>query len=808
MSDEEVPTVHEDVSNKENENLADTSIVSDSGFGLRRSTRTPKPRVLIDKATETEERNAAEAAERRRISNAKAKQKAKLKQKALEKEKQMLIVKKEKEKERLKKQKLKQKEKEKAKKAKEKEKEKNKKKLLQLKAIKKNPTIAGGKIDKNVKVKEASLDYIPPVNTENWTPMLPLSTLDFKNAHSVISRFKNPNLMAVPYAGDVMKLMSFINKFYIFFDNELLNLSFQDFEIGLDLYPVTPQDIGMEFDNKKLLYQDYISVKEVIACQDKMNLVFLSLLRLLFDSSDSDRSREHNPVASLADLQTSKKVYAKYIEKLRETSLDWGYPQEWRKQINEGDDISKPKSKMFENDDTIPVDPKNPLILTENIYEWQKLAPIDEEDNPLFVPDIEKIGILALYPNDRIILFRALVDWCSANSPKVHNEIHFLSHFKKDPTFGIQTQHVPRYFLEGSKTTMLQFQRLCEIMEIRMEVRSKRKHVKKQIAEGKNEDFAKKMEILNHIKASYSSLTAEEKKKSIIENYDNWTKLFKGELHDNPLSDPYEDELYKLRSQEFFISRIPQVGDFYIPRLHSYSDSPVSVSTYTDLRSLENLLDKFNDGKYDTHYLFENFGQALSSQFKLLYHDTPTLISDMGKPRAKKGKVYWYEMCQDSNTLLEFIDFLDYKIASPVEKPKKKVKEEVENNTSENLQAIPEAKEPEPENVETDVKNEEPENLDPTINKKPLPKESRFNASRRKLKQLQDYLKRLYHILHAFEQLKKEYAGMKSGKRTLRRIQRRITYNDSDFDEDDERDNDEDNDEDEYPRANKKYRRE
>ncbi|EDO15189.1 hypothetical protein Kpol_1069p12 [Vanderwaltozyma polyspora DSM 70294] len=800
VNNQEIDSAHHPA--KLNESIEDVSkesisAVSDlSSFGLRRSKRVPVTKSKLEKEAEEAEEAAARAkSERRKLAFAKAKAEAKAKAKALEKEKKMVALKKEKEKERLRKKKLREKEKEK-------EKLINQKKanVLKANALKAKSSSATTTLTK----AQEQAEQEPPLTNDNWSPNMPLLSTAYKTQQSIISRLKNPNMRTLPYAGDIMKFMSFINKFYIFFDMDLLNLSFIDFEIGLDLYPVIPQEVGLDTMNKGSLYQDYIPVKEVISCQDKMNLLFLTLLRLLVNK-ESAKSREHKPLASIDELTSSKKLYSKYLLNVRENAKEWGYPSEWRSLPLDKIDLSKPKSQMFkENDKSDYVDPKIPEILTENIFEWHKNLPLTNESDPLQNSDLDKIGILALAPDDRVILLRSLINWCSSYSIKVHNEIHYLSHFKKDPTFGIQTQHVPRYFVEGPNVTYAKYIKLCEMVQKRLEVRSKKKYIKKLLAEGKKEDFSAKMKLLKELKDQLNSLNKQEKEKSMIENYNDWTKLFEGELPDNPLSNPFEDELYKLRSHEFFIGRIPHIGDFYMPRLHTYSDSPVTVSTYTDLRALEDILNKYSSGEADVQYLFENYGQLMSPSFKLLYHDTPSMIHDVAKGIKSKGKVYWYEMCSDAESLLYFISYLDYKITPPKEKGSKKKKEEGETSIS---GTHDDAKLLEEEGNDSLDPNEsmEIEVTDPTINKKPLPKEYRFNASRLKLKMMQDFLSRFYYILKSFETLRVQYADMKPGKRTLRRVQRRnITYNDSDLDNESEEE--ENNDVEEYGRRSKRAR--
>lgn len=628
--------------------------------------------------------------------------------------------------------------------------------------------------------------YEPPVINDNWTPNMPLLSTDFKNHHSVLSRLKNPNMRPVKYAGDVIKLMSFVNKFHLFFDPELLNLSFQDFEVGLDLYPGsatgTASGISDSKTQRTLYYQDILPVKNVVAAQDKMNLLFLTLLKLTFSTSKSTEiQNKAQPQATMNQLKTSKKLFPTLVKQLRENARVWGYPREWRDDSLTNEDLATPQSRLFEDDDKgTPVDVKNPEILTTNIYSWSRREPVPFENDPLQNTDLDKRGILALDPDDRIICLRALTDWCGAQSPKIRTETYHLSHFKRDPTFGIQTYHAPRYLVEGADATYEQFKKLCSVIQSRYEIRSKKKHVKKHLRNGRRPDLAMKLNLLKEIKATLNEAPTEEKNKTLVSLYDKWCKLFNGEILDNPLSDPFEDELYRLRQQEFFVGRVPHIGDFFLPRLQTYPSSPV-VSTYLDLRNLQALFEDYANGTIDAYTLFENHGQSMSSQFKLFYRDTPSLLRDTIQGKATNLKNYWYEMCHDCQTLQEFLDFLDYKIVSgeaaqdsdTVQEQGKEIRVEdpaqfhspVANGQSE----VPSSEtEKSKENGEKKASE-----TTSTINKHPLPKESRFNAARNKLKCLKGFLSGMLPVLRVFEQLREEYSDMKPGKRVLRRSQRR-----------------------------------
>ncbi|KOG99830.1 Ioc3p [Saccharomyces eubayanus] len=659
--------------------------------------------------------------------------------------------------------------------------------------------------------KPAHEQVEPALIPSNWTSAIPLLTSDFKNQYSVISRLKNPNMKPVPYAGDIIKLMAFINKFSSFFDHDLQNLSFQDFEVGLDLYPGDPKGnaagiVRSPDDTSLLLYPDFMAIKDIVHCQDKMNFLFLTLLDLTFaENLDSKNAKKKGPLTTWDKLNSSsKKVFSSSLYRLRLVAHEWGYPREWRQHLPSDQDISKPRTALFEQDEQTPVvDPRRPEILTPNIYTWNKNEPLPLESDPLQNREMDKNGILALKPIDRIIMLRALADWCASHSPAAHNEIYKLTHGKKDPVFGIQTQQVPRYSIEGIDNTLNNFKRLCSLIQSRYEIRSKKKHFVKQLKEGKKPDLSRKLEVLKEIKTEMKNTAKPEKDEVLFSLYDKWAQLFEGELPDQPLGNPFAERLYKLRLQEFFLGRIPHIGDFYIPRLHSYGES-LEMSTFTDLRSLQELLSKFKNNEYNAFTLFENDGQSMSAQFKLFYHDTPSLAHDVAQGKNTLGKVYWYEMCHDSATLLEFLEFLDCKIAKP--KDEKKEEKDGEKESAVVTEAPPVEQKP---NSTADS--------NPSLNTNPLPKDAKYNSARKKLQILKEFLGDFYFILRELEQMKVQFADMKPGKRQLRRIQRQnVNYNteydseeyvddedDEQIEEDDEQieeddDDDDDDDNDDY----------
>lgn len=585
---------------------------------------------------------------------------------------------------------------------------------------------------------------IPTIDVAEWSSNMALEFSYYRNDSSILSRLKSPNFKPVPYAGLVMKVMSFINKFSYYFASELGGLSFQDFEVGLDLYPGgfnnKSNAIVRDSEPKKIPYQDFLTTKEIKKCQNHMNLLFLTLLRLTFTN---DMEVKKQPQAFINDLR-DKHIFAPLINELREKSEEWGYPKEWTMKDTFENVISIHRDGNSDNNTLVN------YALTETKTPQENIS-LDKSRTSgrdiLLEADIDIHGILALEPNDRIIMMSATVDWCMTYSPLIHNDIHKLSHSKRDPAFGVRTQHAPRYLLDGEDETMRRFVRLCDFIQRRYEIRGQKKHLKKLLKAGMKNDFKDKYDTLMDIKHCVNGITSEQEKiDTYTELYDKWTKIFEGEVDEHPLSDPYNDETYKLRSHEFFIGRIPHMGDFYLPRLHCYDDEKISLINYhTDMRTFREVLNSFKEKKYDASTLFDNYGQTMSSRFKVLYHDTPALVHDFNKGTITNDKIYWYELCHDTESLKQFIELLGFKILPP------KMKKEDPDKQQEKEQKKSKTWVPK------------------IINDQPLPKEAKYNITREKLKLMRDYLQDLSWILEEYEELRETFQDMVPGKRQSRR---------------------------------------
>lgn len=590
----------------------------------------------------------------------------------------------------------------------------------------------------------------------NWTPNSPLEMSDFASSYNDTEICSLMKKKPVIYAGDVFKIMSFINKFYTSFSPELLSLAFQDFEVGLDLYPI---DYVEDTSKQRVLYQDYMASKDLIEAQDKMNLLFLTLLKLLFNPLKTDNQPHlHRPYASMANLN-SKEAYVKLVRSLRQNARGWGLPKEWR--VHQDSNLQS----TFVNSDGLPFSPDDSEI-QEEILDSNDMPSSDIlnsegyqdqlyylESVPLYKPELGKFGISSLQPEDRIILLRAMVDWCTSNSTKIRNEIHRLSHFKKDPSFGIHTQHVSRLMLEGFDLTTAQFLKLCSLFDIRYARKDKRRNAKKPLTEEKKEELDRKLLILKDINAIVKDSSVEGKEKTILSLYDRWMELFEGDIVDNPLSNPYQDEVYRLRSQEFFIGRIPYVGDLYIPLLASYFEADNIGSTYKDLRSIQKMFRKFEQENMDSTTILKHMDQLDSLDLRVFFFDIFSAVHDTMN-NATEDKIYWYEVSNDTKTLKDFLKNLDKQITS----------------------------------LEEDIKS----------GSKPT-KEYKFDMMRDRMRVLHYYLMGIYNIHEKLEKIKCEYADIQISSRTLRRSQRRgISYKnvaqdgDSDYDADMDVEKDED----------------
>lgn len=439
--------------------------------------------------------------------------------------------------------------------------------------------------------------------TKNWCAAIPLPSrlsdedqsnnadipqIEKPNLNDILKQESSDLLIPLLYAGKIIRIMSFLNKFHTFFNTtELLTLSFQDFENGLNIKEST-EDISI-----------------IKNCQDKMNYLYYSLLRLLFDNQQKTATFEH--------FLELRHPYSRYIPLLRKSCFEWGIVKEWR----------------------------------------------NLEEGGFFTTGIEKVGLFALKPMDRLIILDSLVLYCLSQSSAIHDVIQEINHDKRDLALVDESYYVTRYFLKGSQNTINSFESLCEQVQFHLERKRVNMIKKKRVMK---EEFKDQCKVLRECKEIIRNISPnEDKSKMIISLYDKWLVLFEGIILDNPLNDPYNDDLYTLRLLDFFVGRISEIGDFYLPQLHVFQQGNNDFALFKDLISLLKLFEKFDKGEIDSISLFEEFHGTVSNQFKVFFHDRRNIASQLSFKDTYDNTdgVYWYEICNDTKSLQTFIGKLD-----------------------------------------------------------------------------------------------------------------------------------------------------
>ncbi|CCK73514.1 uncharacterized protein NDAI_0G05310 [Naumovozyma dairenensis CBS 421] len=486
----------------------------------------------------------------------------------------------------------------------------------------------------------------------NWASSVPLelkSYNDYDNKIFGLLSRANTDTKPIPYAGPIISIMAFINKFHKFFSNDILDISFQVFEIGLEL--TEQQDTSL-------------SNKCVTISQEKMNLLFFTFLKLLFPPA----SKKHYSPPSMAELKSSKKALfnKKIIHQLRTKAIEWGYPKKWRVPVPKDIDVTQPLSYLLtpDEEDTTLVDPTHPEILTKNIPQWYKNTPLPNDENLLYNPNLEKMGVFAFEPKDRLIFLEILMRWCCSNSTLIHDEIYRLSHLKKEPSFGIYTQHVPRYLVNGIDESYDAFHKVCRLLQKRLLNRRKNKY---QMNDAKKKDLSEKIIIVQELmKELKTTAVASDKSDIPFKSYQEWSDIFERESIDDPLSNPFNDDSYKLRMNEFFVGTVDHVGDFFLPRLHSYGNDSNTIG----FCSVKQFLEKSNND-IQTNQLssFRRVRGKFSLNFKLLLHAKSKLTKDSLSSKADVyDGDYWYEISHDYKSLDQYVSriskiFQDYSVS-------------------------------------------------------------------------------------------------------------------------------------------------
>ncbi|QHS76103.1 Esc8p [Saccharomyces paradoxus] len=437
-----------------------------------------------------------------------------------------------------------------------------------------------------------------PLNTLNWSPNIPLRYSDFASFVSdekvTENKWEPPLCVPLPYAGDVIKVLSFIIKFKWVFSNDLLNLSFQDVEIGLELAMAGQ------------------SVKTIRLCQDKMNFLFCSLLRSLFYSEKGTESQT-NKNFTLERFLSLKNPYGKLIGKLRNSIQEWGLPHEWRS----GSDI---------------------------------LSTLNANGG----------GLLTIEPLDRIILLRCMIDWNCGYSVLFHNEIQRLTHLKGDTGFSHQTFHANRFAMCGADNISDSCEVLYSLMSQKLENRKKRKpHDKNKLNKINGQ-----MKFLKGVQKSLSEKVTADRLRAAVKINEEWGKHFANELSHTPIDDPRADEIYRLRSSEFMIARIPKFGDFYLPPFRIGSeDSSVNTSySFNDMATYLDYFIKFKKESTTAPKILpaKTVQKENNCQLKLIYNNTPACVRNLQSSDVPLAKTpHWFEVAGDSNSLIDFIEYLE-----------------------------------------------------------------------------------------------------------------------------------------------------
>ncbi|CCK71937.1 Esc8p KNAG_0I01490 [Huiozyma naganishii CBS 8797] len=433
--------------------------------------------------------------------------------------------------------------------------------------------------------------------TRNWSSAVPLEmklrSADENKLFAAWSDCYRDILTPAQYAGDIVKVMSFMNKFSAYFHEDLLTLSFQDFEIGLELVMATAD------------------VKKTKQAQDRMNYLFYCLMKILFDK---------NVHSSFSHYMSIKVRFKTNVTKLRKSIFEWGVPKEWR--------------------------------YLEYI--------------PVFTPTLDKIGLLALEPADRLMMISSLATYIMTQTQPIHDEIYRVTHTKKDIGLSNDSHYVTRYLLNGVDESVNSFKNLCEQIQFHME-RKQRNAVKRK--RSLKPEFHAQLAVLKTVKDVLRQVPddkdddGKEKTAVIMSLYDKWVLLFEGFVQDNPLNNPYTDEVYFARLQDFFVGRIQGVGEFYLPRLHSPTHEANLLNAFVDLRHLLKLFEDYKGNKIDMQTLYSKFYGHVSDQFVLLFHDSPSELSNYFE-EASERMPYWFRVSDSSETLLEFIERLDSLIQS------------------------------------------------------------------------------------------------------------------------------------------------
>lgn len=461
-----------------------------------------------------------------------------------------------------------------------------------------------------------------------WTPNIPLMNDDFKDGDRRINNLWMDQFSPIPkpHAKDIMKIMSFINKFGKFFDENLRNIRFEDFEIGLSIG--TTDEIQ----------NDTLEEEELERMKNLMNFLFYNLLELLFRPYDKKTSYN---VPTYDKFLHKKNPYGKMIGKLHSNVDEWGSPREWSYDLL--------REKAFYEDDKIDESASTVDGPVFRLSDAKSLHPrFQDEYHPLFSAKRAAMDINGLYEIDtfinRVITLSYLVNLNLTYSPVIHEEVNKMTHNKKDQYY---THLVPNFLKEGFDQTVEDFADLCESIVIYINAKRKVKY----------DRFKDMLPTLDKIRGSLVNIMKKDKferRKKILEMYDDWVVLINGIMPDNSVSDPYLEEPAKLRLQEFFVARVKDIGDFYVPRMNTY-DNPNNVTNlYVDILSLLKLFKMYDEDEIDDQTIQKEFQKVTKAKFSLFYRNSVKMTADWFNKEDTSENNYWYLMCDDASSLRMF----------------------------------------------------------------------------------------------------------------------------------------------------------
>lgn len=362
-----------------------------------------------------------------------------------------------------------------------------------------------------------------------------------------------------PFASDILYIVSFLNKFreVIQFDG----IGPQSLEKGLSLPLEIPSD---DYD------PTYIS--------EEMSKLFKRILTLVLN-----RKKE---VVS----------HASAIMELRPMSQYLGMPKEWRE-----DHLNEEDEELFS-----PVDPNSPEILLTRKSYYKYTSTVTY--NPFRNNEFEANGLAGMpNPEDRLVLFRTLMQWCLTSSDAIKNYI----------TQTVQAQDVPgdretmygaRSILKGSKAT-----------------EDAKKEAESKLAKRKSEEDTKYVD---------------------------------------PTSNPLEHSL-KLRLMEELVADCGyKVGRFYLCRMSNEANGGLTSlkkmeSTWRDPSRMNTRPpSEFKLYVQDVHGMLQN---ALASYGVEFDDDSEEIVQDY------EGE-YWYEVASNTSELANFSDYIG-KILGHIKSP-------------------------------------------------------------------------------------------------------------------------------------------